>query len=75
MIVIFSSNTIDVIDNIEYSSLIIWIKDFWKKFFSIKVIGFVYNIVFVILFKTKKNYNILYCQIATICLPASYKLV
>jgi len=41
---------------------------------STKSIDFAYNGVFVKIFHIKENYNILYCQRSTNCLPASCRL-
>jgi len=70
----YSHLTLSMIDKFCVPVLLYGLEALDNKSSSIKAIDFVYNSVFVKLFNTKENDNILYCQRATSCLPASCKL-
>jgi len=70
----FSSLTLSMVDSFCVPVLLYGLEALDNKSTTINSIDFAYNGVFVKLFNIKKIYNILYCQRATNCLPASCKL-
>jgi len=70
----FSPLTLSMVDSFCVPLLLYGLEAQDNTSTTINSIDFAYNGVFVKLFNIKEKYNILYCQRATNCLPASCKL-
>jgi len=70
----FSSLTLSMLDTFCLPVLLYGLEALNNKIATLITIDFVYNSVFIKVFGVKDTYNILYCQRACGCLPASCRL-
>jgi len=70
----FTNVTLSMIDTYCIPVLLYGLEALDNKSSARQAIDFAYNGIFVKLFNVKDTYNIKYCQWATGCLPASWRL-